>query len=129
MNWDTPVIKDNGFINTSSLDFENTTAVTSKTFVPEEQQTTIVVNGTINPLITENRFENINTPVSFYHWKNSGYGKDYDPIYNELDSSYATALTKNYLVNVTNHYYEFYPIFNDYDEDTLELYAIDAYDE
>ena len=129
MNWDTPVIKDNGFINTSSLDFENTTAVTSKTFVPEEQQTTIVVNGTINPLITENRFENIKTPVSFYHWKNSGYGKDYDPIYNELDSSYATALTKNYLVNVTNHYYEFYPIFNDYDEDTLELYAIDAYDE
>ena len=114
MNWDKPVIKDNGFIYSVT---------------PENSEISIIVNGAVNPLITENRFENITTPVSFYHWRNTGYGKEYDPIYNNLDSDYATALTKNYLVNVTNHYYEFYPILDDFEEENLKTYAIDAYDE
>ena len=112
MNWETPVIKDNSFILTD---------------VPSSERIVIILNGCINPLITDNRFENSYTPVSFYHWQNSGYGSEYPPIYNKLDSSYAEALRKNYLANVKNPYYEYYEVLDDFDEDNLKIYMIDGY--
>lgn len=112
MNWKKPVIKDNSFIYSE----DSVSSIIA-----------IIINGTENPLITENRFENVNIPVSFYHWKNSGYGSEYAPIYNKLGSSYATALKKNYLVNVENHYYEYYPIFDDFDDNNRETHEIIGY--
>ncbi len=112
MNWDKPVITDNVFINT---------------VFPEFSHIFIILNGATNPLITNNLFENTITPVSFYHWRNTGYGKEYDPIYNTLDASYAKALTKNYLKDVENGYYEFYTVLDNFDEETLETYPINGY--
>ncbi|MBR4345271.1 MAG: hypothetical protein IKP88_21620 [Lachnospiraceae bacterium] len=112
MNWETPVIKDNNFVLTE---------------VPNKEKIMIILNGAINPLITDNRFENAYTPVSFYHWRNTGYGSEYPPVYNKLDSSYAAALKNNYLVNVLNAYYEYYDILDDFHEDSLHIYPIDGY--
>ena len=112
MNWDKPVIKDNCFIYSEP---------------PELELVSIIVNGTVNPLITENRFENTMRPVSFYHWRNTGYGKEYSPIYNKLDASYADALKKNYLKNSYNNYYEYYTVLDDFEEDTLEIYLMNGY--
>ena len=112
MNWDKPVIKENCFIYSE---------------VPELELISIIVNGSVNPLITENRFENTVRPVSFYHWKNTGYGKEYSPIYNKLDTAYADALKKNYLKNSTNTYYEYYNVLDDFEEDTLDIYFMNGY--
>ena len=112
MNWDKPVIKENCFIYSE---------------VPELELVSIIVNGSVNPMITENRFENTVRPVSFYHWRNTGYGKEYSPIYNKLDTAYADALKKNYLKNSTNTYYEYYNVLDDFEEETLDIYFMNGY--
>ena len=112
MNWDQPVIRDNTFIGTET---------------PEPDTYTIIINGATNPTITENRFENINTPVGFYHWRNTGYGKEYAPIYNKLDSSYASAIKKNYLKNVINPYCELFNVLDDYEEENVDIIMINGY--
>ena len=112
MNWDKPVIRDNTFIGTET---------------PEADTYTIIVNGATNPTITENRFENINTPVGFYHWRNTGYGKEYSPIYNKLDSSYASAIKKNYMKDVVNPYCEFFNVLDDYEEENVDIIMINGY--
>ena len=105
MNWETPVIRDNAFIYST---------------LPEYSKISILVNGSTNPLITENRFENIETPISFFHWYNTGYGAEYAPIYNTLDTKYAEACNHNYAVNVTNPYWEYYSVLDDFSDDHLE---------
>jgi len=104
MNWNKPVITHNSFIYS---------------VMPEYSKISIIVNGSTNPLITENRFENIETPISFYHWYNSGYGKQYGPIYNTLEGKYLEAIRDNLLVNVVNPYCEYYEVLDDYSEDNL----------
>ena len=114
MNWDKPIIKNNCF-----LCFQ----------MPEYSIVSVIVNGSVNPTITENRFENIDTPISFYHWRNTGYGKDYSPIYNKLDSYYADALKNNYLKNVANPYYEYYNTLDDFEDDDMDIFMINGYPE
>ncbi|MBO4510370.1 MAG: right-handed parallel beta-helix repeat-containing protein, partial [Lachnospiraceae bacterium] len=109
MNWENPTIRDNSFIYSAPS---------------EIAEITVILNGVKDPIITGNRFENLETPISFYHWKNSGYGKDYAPIYNEVSELCMTLLKTNYLVNVTNPYFEYYRELDDYSEDNLELHPI-----
>ena len=109
MNWENPTIRDNSFIYSAPS---------------EIAEITVILNGVKDPIITGNRFENLETPISFYHWKNSGYGKDYAPIYNEVSELCMTLLKSNYLVNVTNPYFEYYRELDDYSEDNLELHPI-----
>ena len=109
MNWETPTIRDNAFIYSAPS---------------EIAEITIILNGVKNPVITGNLFENLETPISFYHWKNTGYGKDYAPVYNEVSELCMNLLKNNYLVNVTNPYFEYYRELDDYSEDNLELHPI-----
>ncbi len=111
MNWDDPVIMDNSFIYSQPL---------------ESAELTVILNGVKDPVITGNLFENLETPISFYHWKNTGYGKDYAPVYNEISESCMILLKNNYLVNVANPYFEYYRVLDDYSEDNLELHPIGA---
>ena len=109
MNWDSPVIRDNSFIYS----------------VPSEYaEISIILNGAKNPLIYGNLFENLQTPISFYHWRNTGYGKDYAPIYNELSESSMELLNLNYLINVTNPYFEYYRVLDDFSDSNLEIHPI-----
>ncbi len=112
MNYDKPVIADNVFVYSKPSEYA---------------EITIIMNGVKDPEIYNNRFENLQTPISFYHWKNSGNGKNYAPIYNELSESSMELLRKNYLVNVENPYFEYYKTYNDFSDDSLELHAIDYY--
>ncbi len=98
MNWDDPVIMDNSFIYSQPL---------------ESAELTVILNGVKDPVITGNLFENLETPISFYHWKNTGYGKDYAPVYNEISESCMILLKNNYLVNVANPYFEYYRVLDD----------------
>ena len=111
MNWDYPVIKNNVFQYSVPSDYS---------------EIAIIMNGSKDPIITENLFENLNTPISFYHWKNSGSGSIYDPVYNELSETCMALLRKNYLVNVTSPYFEYYKYFNDFSDESLELHLIDG---
>ena len=111
MNWDDPVIMDNSFIYSQPL---------------ESAELTVILNGVKDPVITGNLFENLETPISFYHWKNTGYGKDYAPVYNEISESCMILLKNNYLINVANPYFEYYRVLDDYSEDNLELHPIGA---
>ena len=109
MNWESPMIMDNSFIYSQPI---------------ESAEITIILNGVKDPVITGNLFENLETPISFYHWKNTGYGKDYAPVYNEVSELCMNLLKSNYLVNVTNPYFEYYGVLDDYSEDNLELHPI-----
>lgn len=111
MNWESPMIMDNSFIYSQPI---------------ESAEITIILNGVKDPVITSNLFENLETPISFYHWKNTGYGKDYAPVYNEVSELCMNLLKSNYLVNVTNPYFEYYRVLDDYSEDNLELHQIGA---
>lgn len=111
MNWESPMIMDNSFIYSQPI---------------ESAEITIILNGVKDPVITGNLFENLETPISFYHWKNTGYGKDYAPVYNEVSELCMNLLKSNYLVNVTNPYFEYYRVLDDYSEDNLELHQIGA---
>lgn len=111
MNWENPVITDNSFIYSQPI---------------ESAEITIILNGVKDPVITGNLFENLETPISFYHWKNTGYGKDYAPVYNEVSELCMNLLKSNYLVNVTNPYFEYYRVLDDYSDDNLELHQIGA---
>ena len=111
MNWDSPVIKNNVFTYSVPSDYA---------------ELAIIMNGVKNPVICENLFENVTTPMSFYHWRNSGSGKSYNPIYNEISEYCMELLRQNYLINVTNPYFEYYRIYNDFSEDSLEFHFIDG---
>lgn len=100
MNWENCVVKDNTFERTK--DYRE-----SKTGV----EIAVLVYGAKNPTITENYFNNCTYPIICRHWKNTGGGKIYDPVYNELSKSNITALQKNYVQNCENYkikdYYDF----------------------
>ncbi len=107
MNWNSPNITENVIMLTS---------------VPEEERIGIICNGAVNPNITENRFEGYTTPISFYHWQNQGSGSNYNPIYNSIDQKCIGVLSRNYIRNCVNTYIEYYPTFEDFDEETIIKY-------
>lgn len=107
MNWDRPNIRNNLIMLTTN---------------PEEERLAIICNGAVNPVITENRFEGYTTPISFYHWQNQGSGENYNPVYNSIDGDCISKLTSNYIKNCENNYIEYYPEFDNFDEDTVIKY-------
>ena len=111
MNWDNPVIKDNVFTYT----------------VPSEYaEIAIILNGVKDPEVYDNLFDNLQTPISFYHWQNTGYGKNYAPIYNELSQKSMELLQQNTLTNVLNPYFEYYITLGDYSDASLEIHLIEG---
>lgn len=112
MNWKSPVISDNYFYNTDSPE--------------KKEQIAIILNGVVNPTITENLIHHFTTPISAYHWQNSGNGSEYAPTYNEFSTENISALKKNYIMEVVNNYIEYYPKLNNFKASGIVKYPIEA---
>lgn len=108
MNWYKPNISGNLIMLTS---------------LPEDERIGLIFNGCTSPAVTNNRFENYTTPISFYHWQNSGSGSNYNPIYNVLEKTDIENFKTNEIIGCENSYVEYYNEFDNFEPETITKYA------
>lgn len=89
MNWDRPTIIDNTFTNIG---------------LGNAGKRGLIGSGVYLPNIQNNHFENTGRPMQFFPWKNNGYGKEYEIIYNEFDAASLEAFANNTGTNMVEYF-------------------------
>lgn len=91
-----------------------------------EGSTCIILNGVRKSCIQNNYIRNYDIPVVSYHWKNSGGGKNYEPICNKLTSSDFKYMKQNYLAGCLHNAMLEYDVVREPKDETPKLHKMDS---
>ena len=108
MNWKDSVIRDNYFL------LQERPA--------EKTVNAVILNGAVNPTVTQNLFANFTTAITCAHWKNSGAAKVYAETYNKLSKANIKVMKNNIAEDCTNDYFEVYEVYGDTTDENLKTY-------